>query len=119
MAKSFFEQVYGVVRRIPKGKVTSYGRVAAMLGAPRAARAVGYALHGLRIKDQRYDDVPWQRVINHAGFISIRGAPNSKHKQAELLRDEGVAVGDNFKIDLNIFLWAGLELPEINRMMRD
>ncbi|KAA3647025.1 MAG: cysteine methyltransferase [Chloroflexi bacterium] len=114
----FFEQVYAVVRRIPKGKVTSYGRVAAMLGSPRAARAVGYAMNGLRYKSEEYDDVPWQRVINHAGYISIKGSANSKHKQAELLRAEGVAVDDDFNVDLEKYLWEGLELPEINDIIK-
>lgn len=113
----FFEQVYAVVRRIPKGKVTSYGRVAAMLGSPRSARAVGYAMNGLRYKSDDYADVPWQRVINHAGYISIKGSPNSKRKQAELLLAEGVAVDDDFNVDLNEYLWDGLELPEIDSII--
>ena len=85
-----------------------------MLGSPRAARAVGYAMNGLRYKSNDYDDVPWQRVINHAGYISIKGSPDSKNKQAKLLRAEGVAVDEDFNVDLNEYLWEGLELPEID-----
>ena len=62
----FYEQVYEWVRQVPPGKVVTYGQVAALLGSPRSARAVGYALRYL----PRGTDVPWQRVINHRGEIS-------------------------------------------------
>ncbi|MCB0242366.1 MAG: MGMT family protein, partial [Anaerolineae bacterium] len=55
---SFFDQVYLVVQQIPRGKVASYGQVAAILGSPRAARTVGWALASLRESNE--DDVPWQ-----------------------------------------------------------
>jgi methylated-DNA-protein-cysteine methyltransferase-like protein len=67
---NFYAQVYAVVRRIPAGKVTSYGRVAQMLGRANAARAVGYALSALRDQPQQ-EPVPWQRVVNAQGRISI------------------------------------------------
>jgi alkylated DNA nucleotide flippase Atl1 len=88
----FFEQVYKVVRCIPPGKVSSYGRIAAMLGYPRAARAVGYALSALRQPHQAgytSANVPWQRVVNSQGRISIRHREQTANKQAELLRAEG------------------------------
>ena len=113
---NFYEQVYAVVRRIPRGKVTSYGRVAQMLGAPNAARAVGYALRALNDKrnDPTYDDVPWQRVVNSQGRISIVNRENSAQDQAALLRAEGVEVNEHLKIDLAIYLWEGLHLVEID-----
>ncbi len=114
MASNFYEQVYAVVRRIPAGKVTSYGRVAQMLGRPRAARAVGYALSALKDIDPTQRDVPWQRVINSQGRISVVNRDNTPNRQAELLRAEGVAVSDDLKIDLDQFLWAGLHWVEID-----
>ena len=71
---NFYEQVYAVVRLIPAGKVTSYGRIAAMLGSPNAARAVGYALRALKDTgdEPEHVDIPWQRVVNSQGRISIQ-----------------------------------------------
>lgn len=112
---TFYEQVYDVVRRIPRGQVTSYGRVAQMLGHPNAARAVGYALAALRghSGDPTYATVPWQRVINSQGRIS---SPNPD-KQAALLRSEGVVVSDEWRIDLDRYLWGGLHLVEIDDIL--
>lgn len=119
VSRNFYEQVYEVVRRIPRGKVTSYGRVAAMLGRPRAARAVGYALNSLNSKkgDLSYADVPWQRVINSQGRISIVNNEHSAQQQASLLRGEGVEVSDDLRVDLNQYLWPGLHLLEIDDIL--
>jgi len=117
----FFEQVYKVVRRIPPGKVSSYGRIAAMLGYPRAARAVGYALSALRQPNQdgyTSANVPWQRVVNSQGRISIRHREQTANKQAEILRSEGVAVDENGRIDLSVHLWEGLHLVELDDILR-
>lgn len=114
---NFYEQVYAVVRRIPRGQVTSYGRIAAMLGRPNAARAVGYALNALKDKRGSYADVPWQRVVNSQGRISIVNRDNSPNRQAELLREEGVVVSEDLKIDLDVFLWGGLHLVEIDDIL--
>ena len=117
MAKpNFYEQVYAVVRRIPAGRVTSYGRIAHMLGAPNAARAVGYALRALKDKqgDPEYADVPWQRVVNSQGRISIVNREFGAQLQAKLLREEGVIVSEELRIDLNTFLWPGLHWVEID-----
>ncbi|MCB9419169.1 MAG: MGMT family protein [Ardenticatenaceae bacterium] len=114
---NFYEQVYAVVRRIPQGKVTSYGRIAQMLGQPRAARAVGYALNALKDKDEKYADVPWQRVINNQGRISIVNRENSASHQAELLRKEGVVVDENLRVNLDVYLWEGLHWVEIDDIL--
>ena len=117
----FFEQVYKVVRHIPPGKVSSYGRIAAMLGHPRAARAVGYALSALRKPNQEgytSANVPWQRVVNSQGRISIRHREATANKQAEILRSEGVTVAENGRIDLNIYLWEGLHLVELDDILQ-
>ena len=116
---NFYEQVYAVVRQVPRGKVTSYGRIAAMLGRPHAARAVGYALNALRDKkdDPAYQDIPWQRVVNSQGRISIVNREYNVNVQAKLLREEDVVVSDDLKIDLDIYLWEGLHLVEIDDIL--
>lgn len=121
MAKlNFYEQVYAVVRRIPRGKVTSYGRIASMLGAPNAARAVGYALRALKDKqdDPDYAAVPWQRVVNSKGFISIVNREFAADLQARLLREEGVEVTPDLRVDLDRYLWSGLHFMEIDDITR-
>lgn len=118
---NFYGQVYQVVQRIPEGKVTSYGRIAKMLGRPKAARAVGYALSAL--KDAKsgavYSSatVPWQRVVNSQGRISIVNREHTAVDQAQLLREEGVAVDDNGRIDLDQYLWEGLHLVELDDIL--
>jgi methylated-DNA-protein-cysteine methyltransferase-like protein len=118
--RNFYEQVYAVTRGIPKGKVTSYGRIANMLGAPNAARAVGYALRALNDKrdDPSYDDVPWQRVVNSLGRISIANREVGAQLQAELLRKEGVRVSEDLRINLDIYLWSGLHWFEIDDILK-
>lgn len=114
--QNFYEQVYAVVRRIPAGKVTSYGRVAQMLGRPNAARAVGYALSALR-EQNLTEPVPWQRVINAQGRISIVNQEHNAQEQARLLRAEGVEVSEDLKVDLNTYLWEGLHWIEIDDIL--
>lgn len=117
----FYEKVYTVVRRISKGKVTSYGRIAEMLESRGAARQVGYAMSALknRENDPRYADVPWQRVVNHEGRIVIKGSEHGRFYQAELLREEGVEVSKELKIDLDKYLWDGLLPHEVREIMED
>ncbi len=117
----FYEKVYTIVRRIPKGKVTSYGRIAEMLESRGAARQVGYAMSALknRENDPRYADVPWQRVVNHEGRIVIKGSEHGRLIQAELLREEGVEVSKELKIDLDKYLWDGLLPHEVREIMED
>jgi methylated-DNA-protein-cysteine methyltransferase-like protein len=95
----FDEAVWDVVRRIPRGRVVTYGRVAALLGAPRAARAVGQAMRRCP------DGVPWHRVINGQGAISRRPNPDGMVTQRLLLRREGVRVSRGH-VDLARFEWA-------------
>ena len=113
----FYEQVYAVVRRIPRGRVTSYGRVAKMLGRPKAARAVGYALAALGSKREDRPPVPWHRVINSVGRISTPDMDGSANLQAQLLRAEGVAVTEDLRVDLRVYLWDGLHLIEIDDIL--
>lgn len=105
---NFYEQVYKVVRRIPPGKVTSYGHIARMLGAPNAARAVGYALRALKDRqdDPTYEGVPWHRVINSQGRISIVNREFGAEEQAARLRAEGVVVDDAYRVDMARYAWG-------------
>ena len=98
---SFYERVYDLVRQIPHGNVVTYGQVAALLGAPRAARAVGYALRFLPAGT----DVPWHRVINHRGQISHRTPIESPLLQRLLLEEEGVMFDAEGRVDLSIYRW--------------
>ena len=85
--EGFFERVYAAVRAIPRGHVATYGDVASLLGVPRGARAVGWALRALSASRERV--VPWHRVVGAGGRISLRGGPGPK-LQRRRLRQEGV-----------------------------
>lgn len=115
-AANFYAQVYAVVRHIPRGRVTTYGRIAQMLGRPQAARAVGYALNALR--DSNAHDVPWQRVVNRAGTISTASHDFGQNIQATRLRAEGVVVDDDLRVvNFAAVLWDGLNLAEIDAIL--
>jgi len=85
-APGFFERVHALVCRIPRGRVATYAQVAALLGVPRGARAVGWALRGI---GARADQVPWHRVVGSGGRISLDGRPAGAI-QRRRLRREGV-----------------------------
>ena len=114
MEPSFFERVYAVVRQIPRGKVASYGQIAALLGHPQAARTVGWALNALRGREVL--DVPWQRVINSAGRISISRADLSADLQRALLEEEGIEFDARGYVDWRRFGWEGLDWREIEAL---
>jgi methylated-DNA-protein-cysteine methyltransferase-like protein len=92
-----------MVRRVPPGTVVSYGGIAALLGHPRAARGVGQALRALPDDS----DVPWWRVVNRNGEISIRGVVHGPQLQRALLEDEGVEFSASGRIDWKRFGWDG------------
>ncbi len=96
---NFYEAVYRVVRKIPKGRVMTYGQIATILGAPRAARAVGYAMRACP------DRIPWQRVINAKGEISARSEVERPIIQKMLLESEGVHFDDAEVCDLKRLRW--------------
>jgi methylated-DNA-protein-cysteine methyltransferase related protein len=95
------ERIYAVVRRIPKGRVATYGQVARLAGMARQARQVGYALN--RLPDE--SDVPWHRVINARGEISPRAIPDDGRFQRILLIGEGVRFSSAGRIPLERYLW--------------
>jgi len=101
----FFVHVYRLVAQVPKGEVVTYGQVAALLGAPRAARAVGTALRYLPRPLTR--TVPWQRVLNAAGGISLRGDVLRAEEQRWLLEGEGVEFDRYGKVNLKKYRWLG------------
>jgi methylated-DNA-protein-cysteine methyltransferase-like protein len=99
----FADRVCAIVHRIPRGRVVSYGGVAALLGSPRAARAVGGALCAL----PENSGVPWWRVINRNGEISIRCMIHGPQVQRALLEGEGVRFDEAGRIDWQRFGWDG------------
>jgi methylated-DNA-protein-cysteine methyltransferase related protein len=86
----FHARVHALVRKVPAGKVTTYGDLAAALGSRSVARHVGFALAAL----PRGSDVPWHRVVDGRGALTRAGTPAAR-KQRALLRGDGVAVGQN------------------------
>lgn len=91
--------------RVPRGKVVTYGQVAALLGVPEAPRAVGAALRHLPPALARV--VPWQRVLNASGGISLRGDVIRVDEQRWLLENEGVEFNRQGKVNLKEYRWAG------------
>jgi methylated-DNA-protein-cysteine methyltransferase related protein len=100
-AASGWERIYAVVRRIPRGRVATYGQVAALGGMRGRAREVGWALSALRTESA----VPWQRVINARGEVSGRGEPEASRVQRALLEREGIAFSRSGRVDLAAYLW--------------
>ena len=98
---SFFGLVYEIVRRIPYGKVATYGQIAAMIGNPRASRAVGYALH----VNPEPGVIPCHRVVNRFGGLSRAFAFGGAEAHAMLLQREGVEVRTDLTVDLRRYLW--------------
>lgn len=96
------ERIYEVVRRIPRGRVATYGQVAALAGLPRQARLVGYALHAL----PSGTTIPWHRVINARGAVSARrGEPGGSVSQRIRLEREGVRFDARGRASLERFGW--------------
>ncbi len=85
---NFFQKVYKVVTKIPKGKVMSYGQVAVLCGSVRAAQAVGWALRAIPPNT----DIPWHRVVNSKGFLTISNEFFSPDEQKNRLEKEEIIV---------------------------
>lgn len=94
--------IYAAVRRIPRGRVATYGQIAELAGLEGHARQVGYALHDLPPRS----GVPWHRVVNARGEISPRSAGDSHELQKMLLEGEGVEFDLAGRIDLATFRWT-------------
>lgn len=105
---SFFEDVYAVVRQIPKGKVTTYGSIASFLGTKLSARMVGWAMNAAHSANPK---VPAQRVVNRNGMLTGRHHFSTATMMEELLMKDGVAVKDDTVVDFkNIFWDPAIEL---------
>ncbi len=98
---STYSSIYAIVKRIPRGRVATYGQIASLAGLPGHARQVGYALHAL--PDEH--SVPWHRVINSRGEISQRSEPTSNGLQRALLESEGVNFDERGRVDLQVYRW--------------
>ncbi len=98
-------RIYALVRRVPKGRVATYGQIARLAGIPRHARQVGYALHALAGDS----GVPWHRVLNSRGAISLPAGTGPDRVQRKLLEAEGVRFGRDGRVDLARFQWRPRE----------
>ena len=94
-------RMYEVIRRVPEGRVATYGQVAVIAGLPGHARQVGYALHASRAEDE----LPWQRIVNAKGEVSPRSEPGYEGLQRAMLEAEGVVFNSAGRIDLKRFRW--------------
>lgn len=97
----FFDKVYGVVKRIPRGKVVTYGQIAKVLGT-KDARKVGWALHA-----NSDINIPCHRVVNKEGRLAPNFAFDGWREQKRMLISEGVNFMDETHIDLKKYLWRG------------
>jgi len=99
--KDSYRIIYEVVRKIPSGKVATYGQIARLAGLPGQARQVGYALHYLPSQTK----VPWQRVINSRGRISFPLDSVAWSMQKSILESEGVQFDESDSISLPQYQW--------------
>jgi methylated-DNA-protein-cysteine methyltransferase related protein len=105
MNKKFYRRVLKILKRIPPGRVATYGQIALFAGNPRAARQVAWILHSSSEKE----NLPWQRVINHQGGISLKPGAGFEQQKA-LLRAEGVRSDRSGRTNLQKYLWKPTEL---------
>ncbi|MEG0641190.1 MAG: MGMT family protein [Clostridium sp.] len=97
----FYEDVYEIVKRIPKGRVTSYGMIAELAGSPRASRAVGYALH----RNPSPVIIPCHRVVNREGRLAPGFAFGGSDAQGKLLEAEGVEIINGY-VNMKRYSWS-------------
>ena len=104
MKQSFTEKLMALIKRIPTGKVATYGQIALYAGNPRASRQVAWVLHS----SSRKDNLPWHRVINSKGRISL---PKDRgyDLQKKLLENEGVVFDEDGFIDLDEYIWVMID----------
>lgn len=96
-----FTRIYEVVRRIPRGKVATYGQIAMLAGNPRWSQVVGYALH----VNPNPTEIPCYRVVNRFGEVSRAFAFGGENEQVRLLQEDGVEFTPDGKVDLSRYLW--------------
>ncbi|MEG1612619.1 MAG: MGMT family protein [Clostridia bacterium] len=98
---SFYDVVYEQVKKIPKGRVSTYGNIAKLCGSPRASRAVGYALHF----NPDPEHIPCFRVVNRFGRLASKFAFGGIEEHKRLLEKDGVKVTDEFTVELDKYIW--------------
>lgn len=112
----FYQQVWDLVRQVPPGRVVTYGQIATILGAPPGMHIKDYLAFGARWVGGAMADcptgVPWQRVINAQGKISLR---QNADEQRQLLEAEGVIFDERERVDLKVFGWDGPFIPPGDR----
>jgi methylated-DNA-protein-cysteine methyltransferase-like protein len=101
MTSPRYESIWAIVRRIPRGRVATYGQVAELAGLEGHARQVGYAMHALPPDSK----VPWHRVINARGEVSPRTSGDSHELQRMLLEEEGIEFDLRGRCDLKVCQW--------------
>ena len=101
---TFFNDVYEVVKLIPKGRVTSYGAIAKYLGSAKSSRVVGYAMNAAH----SLPDIPAQRVVNRNGLLTGKHHFATETRMEELLKKDGVKVKDDKVVDFNKVFWDPL-----------
>lgn len=104
--ETFFEKVYNVVRQIPRGRATSYGMIAKCIGAPKAARMVGWAMNNAH---NIIPPVPAHRVVNRKGLLTGQAHFSPPTRMAELLEEEGIKVVENQIINFDKICWDPMQ----------
>ena len=100
-SEGYRERIYALVRKIPRGRVMTYGQIAAILGEGYTPRTVGYAMHGAD-----GESVPWQRVINSQGRCSTGRMTIPQNLQQSMLEQEGVNFDEKGRCDLRKYGWT-------------
>lgn len=95
------DRIYEVIRRIPRGRVATYGQIAELAGIPGQPRRIGYALSALPADS----GIPWHRVINAQGRISFPAGSGPEKLQRRLLKQDGIAFDSTRRISLSLFRW--------------
>ena len=106
--KQFSQDVYDIVAQIPRGRVMTYGQIAALCGSPRSARIVGQVAHW------GPPELPWQRVVNKQGGLAGGYTTGGRVAHRRDLEVDGVAVRDDYTVDVNALIWwpPGMEPPQ-------
>jgi methylated-DNA-protein-cysteine methyltransferase-like protein len=107
---AYFKLVWELARQIPPGKVSTYGRIADFIPPPKGMSVQAYRARGARMVGGAMaacpEDVPWQRVINSQGKVSLRQGEGGE-LQRVLLEEEGIEFDDKDRVDLKVYLWEG------------
>lgn len=109
---AFADRVFAVVKQIPRGKVATYGQIARIIGAPRAARYVGYALRANPAPGTEPESIPCHRVVFKDGRMATGFAFGGPEIQQQMLEEEGVGFDEEGKVVMESFLWNGVPADE-------